>query len=540
MLGGLDFRSLHRLAGYAGASLIGFLQAGLGAIARTLQDKAREIEVSLQDFGGVADGAFVAGGAASGTDNLVAWNKADTYLNGRGGGVLKVPAGQYYFSAKPNRSRGVRIKGEGRAHLPVYIGGGFARGSILLINGAVGDDCMTEPLNTGHAGIEEISIYNTNTNAIRSVLNVSNVLHPDLKNVEPCSLRKAGAGSAGLLIGAQSAAPNYDTLYGHFENVVVNITDINTANEASVSYGLKIQSLGTTRRPNANVFIGGDFQGRLKSLQMDGDVANSGALNCVFLGTRFDAVYNTDMEHEYVANAEKVVGYGTVEHVYVVKFVDIIKAHSPAFVGCYFEIGGVPATYDDTVNGVEPLLGVVYLDDPTEVTKAGFLECNWTGYLYDNGGQTKCDPTTSGNIYNARPIPKLTVRKSGAQTIPNGALTDVEFGSVLEGDDAQLEFTSPTATIKEAGTYLISWKVTMAGWATAGTYGFTRLVTTPASFDGGHFHNQGAAVPISSEGCAAVTLARGETVKLQVIHVEGNNQDTTADAVDNFLSIAKL
>ncbi|MES2320174.1 MAG: right-handed parallel beta-helix repeat-containing protein [Pseudomonadota bacterium] len=44
------------LASVLGSSLIGFLQAGLGAILRTLQDKARE-SVSILDFGAVGGGA---------------------------------------------------------------------------------------------------------------------------------------------------------------------------------------------------------------------------------------------------------------------------------------------------------------------------------------------------------------------------------------------------------------------------------------------------------------------------------------------------
>lgn len=62
--------SLIDLAASTGASLVGFLQAGVGAVQRTLQDKVRDI-VSVKDFGAVADGvtpchdAFMAALAAS-------------------------------------------------------------------------------------------------------------------------------------------------------------------------------------------------------------------------------------------------------------------------------------------------------------------------------------------------------------------------------------------------------------------------------------------------------------------------------------------
>lgn len=48
--------SLVNLAASAGSSLIGFIQSGTGAVARTVQDKGRDI-VSVSDFGIISDGA---------------------------------------------------------------------------------------------------------------------------------------------------------------------------------------------------------------------------------------------------------------------------------------------------------------------------------------------------------------------------------------------------------------------------------------------------------------------------------------------------
>ncbi len=146
---------LSVLAASTGAAIIGWIQAGAGAIARTVRDKLRD-QVSVRDFGGVADGrrlldATIAGGAldhllsasnpftladvgkrvivwgaAAGTDSLVAtiaayvgpgevtlsiaagqavanveahygtdnndaFNAAVAYLFGLGGGVLRAP-----------------------------------------------------------------------------------------------------------------------------------------------------------------------------------------------------------------------------------------------------------------------------------------------------------------------------------------------------------------------------------------------------------------------------------------------------------------
>lgn len=73
------------LALNSGASLVGFLQAGTGAVARTAQDKMRET-VSVKDFGAVADGV---------TNNAAAFQAAVTYLQTRRGGTIFVPNGHY-------------------------------------------------------------------------------------------------------------------------------------------------------------------------------------------------------------------------------------------------------------------------------------------------------------------------------------------------------------------------------------------------------------------------------------------------------------
>jgi hypothetical protein len=78
------YNFISSLAASAGASLIGFIAAGTGAIARTLQDKNRE-RVSPEDYGAKADGV---------TDDTRAFYKALAAI-AVGGAVVLTPGKQY-------------------------------------------------------------------------------------------------------------------------------------------------------------------------------------------------------------------------------------------------------------------------------------------------------------------------------------------------------------------------------------------------------------------------------------------------------------
>lgn len=83
--------TLATFAASVGAALVGFIQAGIGAVARTVQDKMRE-RVSVIDFGAADDNA---------TNNYTAIKKAADRLQALGGGILIFPftnTGIYKFS----------------------------------------------------------------------------------------------------------------------------------------------------------------------------------------------------------------------------------------------------------------------------------------------------------------------------------------------------------------------------------------------------------------------------------------------------------
>jgi len=103
------------------------MQLGSGAVARTTQDKLREI-VSVKDFGAKGDGS---------TDDTsaiqAAINYAATFGSGFGAEVV-FPTGQYNYSALTISNSGVSLRGQGKAALVKT----SATGNGLLVIGPTG------------------------------------------------------------------------------------------------------------------------------------------------------------------------------------------------------------------------------------------------------------------------------------------------------------------------------------------------------------------------------------------------------------------
>lgn len=76
------------LSASGGADLVGFLQGGTGATARTVQAKLRDF-VSVKDFGAVGDGV---------ADDTASFQRAINEVLSLGGGVVHIPAGVYWFA----------------------------------------------------------------------------------------------------------------------------------------------------------------------------------------------------------------------------------------------------------------------------------------------------------------------------------------------------------------------------------------------------------------------------------------------------------
>jgi len=105
---------ITRLLSSAGSAIVGFIQAGTGAVVRWVQDKLRE-RVSPEDFGAKGDGT---------TDDGPSVQLAINYLNSVGGGVLEFTPGKNYFiNSQINFCDNLTLRGYGAK---LTIGRGFA------------------------------------------------------------------------------------------------------------------------------------------------------------------------------------------------------------------------------------------------------------------------------------------------------------------------------------------------------------------------------------------------------------------------------
>jgi hypothetical protein len=295
-------------AGLIASNKVSYTPAGTGAVATTVQSKLRE-SGSVKDFGAIGDGTWVSS-IAGGTDNLVAFNLALSAA-----AILKTnvyaPGGLYYLSSGIVIPRGVKLFGDGETWSAYVKSGSATRGTGLLINGQTNNDCVKFEENGGHSSLESISIYNTNTNSLRSIVAVVGHLYPRMNRVEIGGLLSCTG--VGLLLYPSSTGALYETLWGDFTSVKIS---------SGIHTGLKIQGRAVGSVCNTNTFIGGDIGGRIISLVVDSDVVGANSVSCSFHGTRFEGAYDATILPTFVANSNNVYGYATTS-CYVFPIVNI-------------------------------------------------------------------------------------------------------------------------------------------------------------------------------------------------------------------------
>jgi hypothetical protein len=491
--------------------------------------------LNVLDYGALADGNF-SGGVTTGTDNLAPFAAALAAAVSTGANVVYVPAGIYYLSGKITIPRGVTLFGVGMAHMPVWTSGVNRRGTVLLIAGANGDDCVAydATVAAGQTTLRNITIAHVGSLTNRSVVYIANHLYPNMENVEIFSLVKS-TGSGLYIYGS--------TLWGNFDNVISLCQNPGLTNEYSFRYGLRVYGVDAVTVANANSFRAGQFVGTWAGANFDGATGDTGALSVVFHGTKFDLNWNGTATPTYLATSNGLLDY-PAGAVYITPVVHITKGRNLAFHGCYIEAANEPDTYNNGTNGLHDLVPVFLNENPTYNSATGVLDCNWNNtYIYDVASLALMDPTTSGFRHSARSIPVVTVRQGTPQAIPNNVFTVVNFDTVIFGDTTHLKYNTATDTVTcmTAGTYLVTALVAYDGWATAATYARIRLVSSASGgvqFEGEVKSQQGASVPITVQITVALNMVIGDTLDIRTLQTQGGAQNTSANY--SYLSVVQI
>jgi hypothetical protein len=105
---------ITNLAASGGSALVGFIQAGVGAVLQTVQAVLRE-RVSVSNYGADPTGV---------TDSTAAFTRAKVYLASKGGGIARIPLGTYKLTNFDLDEEGVMFVGESTGFLYAKVAGG--------------------------------------------------------------------------------------------------------------------------------------------------------------------------------------------------------------------------------------------------------------------------------------------------------------------------------------------------------------------------------------------------------------------------------
>jgi hypothetical protein len=167
------------LSASGGSALVGFLQAGTGAVARTAQAKARDW-ISVKDFGALGNGS---------NDDTAEIQLAIDYAATLGGGTVFFPAGSYKISsALAVTSKAIQLIGASMYSTSILKTG--ADCSSVVFSDAASDVCAVEQLRFApFGGVTQTSGFVINFSISGALgTRISRVLMEDIYSAIGCDL----------------------------------------------------------------------------------------------------------------------------------------------------------------------------------------------------------------------------------------------------------------------------------------------------------------------------------------------------------------
>lgn len=185
------------LAATGGSALVGFQQAGTGAVARTGQDKLRET-VSVKDFGAVGDGVTDDTAAIMAAINSVSQIGVTASIGAASKKAVHFPAGIYRVASSLNSSNYATLIGEravikADAGVTALIVPGYqvTLSGLTFVGGATGIGIATNNADTCTIHIQECEFLDQASSAIESDTNSASTILV----VERCRFYNANSGA---------------------------------------------------------------------------------------------------------------------------------------------------------------------------------------------------------------------------------------------------------------------------------------------------------------------------------------------------------
>lgn len=301
------------------ADAVTFLQAGTGAVSRSVQSKMREV-VSITDFGAVGDGV---------TDDYAAIMAAHDSLPSTGG-LIVAPRGIYRHTSSLAFTKRVMLYGEGTHYingsasatefLKDFNGEGVVlsgAGSTVESCGFRGDTGNTGDgivIKAGRVSLVDVAVFAMGNDGVRVGTDAGG---------ENCNLwymeriKSKNNGHDGILLDEGSGTP-IDASGG---------TMIHCDLQSNASSGLNVQSsrlstfVGVTSQSNGvygitlgaecqnNTFIGGDWEANgTKDLRFDAGAANNFVQNATILASQISDSATAGANRLFIADAEYLMG----------------------------------------------------------------------------------------------------------------------------------------------------------------------------------------------------------------------------------------
>lgn len=343
-----------------GASVIGFIQAGVGAVWRSLMDRLRD-EVSVKDFGAVGNGSV---------NDTTAFSNALSYCKANGR-TLIIPDGNYLITAGVLNfaAQGLNIIGAGRPTL-TFTGAGVA----FNLDTGLGDGAFLEEMR-----VENLLIVGnpSTTTGFYS----RGIVRSTLRNIE---VRECTEDAFDIRHGVSNT---YDSLrysaQGHTTKALrgmrlrangagyytADCTFMNLVSEDFAGSGLYIED------GSGNTFVGGTFEGCA-----NGAVILAGCRRNKLSGVWFEGNSSKDLSDDGVANAYDDCYFGSASSSPTAV---MGTAQGAVFKGGYLRTIQLDSTSRDTlfigVGMDENLSGTLGITGTGTYKSVGMTKVNGTG-----------------------------------------------------------------------------------------------------------------------------------------------------------------